>query len=123
MPDICDPKSPLRSELSELPDDDNAANKTYESRILKGESSSAVANPLFLYKQDVISNKIPPKIKMDRLKFKLEIVKVLAASPPTKKRILTDNEDNNVVILFAKRSKCYDPPAIHAMPFILAIPG
>ncbi|GFW59391.1 hypothetical protein TNCV_2911361 [Trichonephila clavipes] len=32
--------SELRSELSDLSDDDNAVNKTYESRILKGESSS-----------------------------------------------------------------------------------
>ncbi|PRD31268.1 UNVERIFIED_CONTAM: hypothetical protein NCL1_23958 [Trichonephila clavipes] len=30
----------LRSELSDLSDDDNAANKTYEPRILEGESSS-----------------------------------------------------------------------------------
>ncbi|GFT64808.1 uncharacterized protein TNCV_2256551 [Trichonephila clavipes] len=30
----------LRSELSDLLDDDNAANETYESRILEGESSS-----------------------------------------------------------------------------------
>ncbi|GFU56206.1 hypothetical protein TNCV_712651 [Trichonephila clavipes] len=29
-----------KSELSDLSDDDNAANKTYESRILEGESSS-----------------------------------------------------------------------------------
>ncbi|GFV56600.1 hypothetical protein TNCV_1247951 [Trichonephila clavipes] len=30
----------IRSELSNISDDDNAANKTYESRILEGESSS-----------------------------------------------------------------------------------
>ncbi|GFY08717.1 hypothetical protein TNCV_5006301 [Trichonephila clavipes] len=30
----------LRSELSDLSGDNNAANKTYESRILEGESSS-----------------------------------------------------------------------------------
>ncbi|GFS47585.1 hypothetical protein TNCV_3133791 [Trichonephila clavipes] len=30
----------LRSELSDLSDDNNAANKTYESRILEEESSS-----------------------------------------------------------------------------------
>ncbi|GFU67162.1 hypothetical protein TNCV_3770941 [Trichonephila clavipes] len=30
----------LTSELSDLSDDDNAENKTYESRILEGESSS-----------------------------------------------------------------------------------
>ncbi|GFU70656.1 hypothetical protein TNCV_528091 [Trichonephila clavipes] len=29
----------LRSELSDLSDDDNAVNKTYESRLLEGESS------------------------------------------------------------------------------------
>ncbi|GFX86439.1 hypothetical protein TNCV_2563281 [Trichonephila clavipes] len=33
-------KIEVRSELSDLSDDDNAANKTYESRILEGESSS-----------------------------------------------------------------------------------
>ncbi|GFX07750.1 hypothetical protein TNCV_4160191 [Trichonephila clavipes] len=45
-----------------------------------------------------ISNKIPPKTKMDRLKFKLEIVEESAAFPPTYKSILTDEEDNSVVI-------------------------
>ncbi|GFW73595.1 hypothetical protein TNCV_1540501 [Trichonephila clavipes] len=30
----------LRSELSDLSDDDNVASKAYESRILEGESSS-----------------------------------------------------------------------------------
>ncbi|GFW33863.1 hypothetical protein TNCV_3589481 [Trichonephila clavipes] len=33
-------KIELRSELRDLSDDDNAANKTYESRILEEESSS-----------------------------------------------------------------------------------
>ncbi|PRD26486.1 UNVERIFIED_CONTAM: hypothetical protein NCL1_37988 [Trichonephila clavipes] len=33
-------KIELKSELSDLSDDDNAANKTYESRTLEGESSS-----------------------------------------------------------------------------------
>ncbi|PRD35279.1 UNVERIFIED_CONTAM: hypothetical protein NCL1_12020 [Trichonephila clavipes] len=33
-------KIELRSKLSDLSADDNAANKTYESRILEGESSS-----------------------------------------------------------------------------------
>ncbi|GFU31228.1 uncharacterized protein TNCV_1742221 [Trichonephila clavipes] len=31
----------LRSELSDISDEDNAVNETYESRILEGESSSA----------------------------------------------------------------------------------
>ncbi|GFV56586.1 putative DD41D transposase [Trichonephila clavipes] len=35
---------------------------------------------------------------MDRLKFKLEIFEALSASPPTNKSILTDHEDNSVVI-------------------------
>ncbi|GFT15073.1 hypothetical protein TNCV_4316511 [Trichonephila clavipes] len=104
----------FRSEFSYLLDDGNAANETYESCILKVESSSdeseeekhgnisngktilahslsskslepihfivlAVANSWFQCKQDAISNKIPPKIKMDRLKFELEIVEALAA--------------------------------------------
>ncbi|GFY30409.1 zinc finger BED domain-containing protein 5 [Trichonephila clavipes] len=34
----------LRSELSDLSDDDNAANKTEESRVLEGESSSDECN-------------------------------------------------------------------------------
>ncbi|GFT91968.1 uncharacterized protein TNCV_124981 [Trichonephila clavipes] len=56
----------------------------------------AVANSWILCKQDAISNKISPKFKMDRLKFKLEIVEALAASPRTNKNILTD-KDNSVV--------------------------
>ncbi|GFX61571.1 uncharacterized protein TNCV_2745461 [Trichonephila clavipes] len=82
-----------------------------------------VANSWFLCKQDAISNKIPVKIKMDRLKFKLEIVEALSVSPPTNRSILTDDEDNSVVIPLAKRSKRYNPPATHVMAFILAIPG
>ncbi|GFT02200.1 uncharacterized protein TNCV_84591 [Trichonephila clavipes] len=111
------------SDLSDLSDDDNAANKTYELRILEGESSLAVANSWFLCKQDAISNKIPLKIKMDHLKFKLEIVEALSASPPTNRSILANDEDNSVIIPLAKRSKCYNPPAIHVMAFILAISG
>ncbi|GFX02652.1 hypothetical protein TNCV_2010961 [Trichonephila clavipes] len=57
----------------------------------------AVENSWFPRKQDAISNKIPLKIKMDRLKFKLEIVEALSASPPTNKSILIDNEDNRVL--------------------------
>ncbi|GFV04829.1 uncharacterized protein TNCV_5047931 [Trichonephila clavipes] len=83
----------------------------------------AVANSWFQCKQDAISNKIPLKIKMDRLKFKLEIVEALSTSPPTKKSILTDDEVNSVVIPLAKRSKLYNPPAVNVMAFILAIPG
>ncbi|GFX28978.1 hypothetical protein TNCV_3030211 [Trichonephila clavipes] len=66
---------------------------------------------------------MPPQIKMDRLKFKLEIVEALSASPPTNKSILIDDDDNPVVIPLAKRSKLYDPPVMHEMSFILAIPG
>ncbi|GFS97389.1 hypothetical protein TNCV_733311 [Trichonephila clavipes] len=50
-------------------------------------------------------------------------VQALAASPPTNKSILTDDGDDNVVISLAKRSKFYNPPAIHVMSFILAFPG
>ncbi|GFV41695.1 hypothetical protein TNCV_3628461 [Trichonephila clavipes] len=42
---------------------------------------------------------------MDRLKFKLEIVEPLSASPPTKKSILDDDEDNSVVIPLAKKDR------------------
>ncbi|GFU43554.1 hypothetical protein TNCV_4005841 [Trichonephila clavipes] len=52
-----------------------------------------------------------------------EIVEALSTSPPTNKSILTDDEDDSVVILLAKRLKHYNPPAIHVMAFILAIPG
>ncbi|GFU92946.1 hypothetical protein TNCV_2080921 [Trichonephila clavipes] len=48
----------------------------------------AVANSSFLCKHNAISNKIPLKIKTDRLKFKLEIVKALSASSLTNKSIL-----------------------------------
>ncbi|GFS71941.1 uncharacterized protein TNCV_1702151 [Trichonephila clavipes] len=74
-------------------------------------------------KQDAISNHVPLKIKMDRSKFKLEIIEALSASPPTNKSILTDDEDNSVVIPLAKRPKRYNPPVIHVMAFILDIPG
>ncbi|GFS80827.1 uncharacterized protein TNCV_1334551 [Trichonephila clavipes] len=83
----------------------------------------AVTNSWFLCKQDAISNKIPLKIKMDRLKFKLEIVEELSAFPFTNKSILTDDEDNSVVIPLVKISKRYNSPAIHVMAFILANPG
>ncbi|GFW76706.1 uncharacterized protein TNCV_4944231 [Trichonephila clavipes] len=91
------------------------------SAIFNILSVSTVENSWFLCKQDAISNKIPKKIKMNRLKCKLEIVEALSASPPTNKSILTDDEC--VVIPFVKRSKRYIPPAIHVMAFILAIPG
>ncbi|GFW68228.1 hypothetical protein TNCV_1881081 [Trichonephila clavipes] len=55
---------------------------------------------------------------MDPLKFKLEIVEALSASPPTNKSISTDDEDNSVVISLAKRSKHCNPPAIHVTTFI-----
>ncbi|PRD21186.1 UNVERIFIED_CONTAM: hypothetical protein NCL1_52537 [Trichonephila clavipes] len=58
---ICHKKTELRFEPSDISDDDNTANKTYES---------PVANSWFLCKQDAISNKIPSNIKVDRLKFK-----------------------------------------------------
>ncbi|GFT86249.1 uncharacterized protein TNCV_3257981 [Trichonephila clavipes] len=74
-------------------------------------------------KQDAISNKIPLKIKIYRLKFKLEIVEALSTSPPTDKSILTDDEANSLVIPLAKRSKRYNPPDIHVMAFNLTIPG
>ncbi|GFV74876.1 uncharacterized protein TNCV_1041141 [Trichonephila clavipes] len=88
--------------------------------VRRGEE--AVANSWFLCKQNAISNKILLKIKMDRLKFELEIVEALSASPPTNKSILTDDEDNSVVVRLAKRSKHYSPHAVHVMAFILAIP-
>ncbi|GFW83636.1 uncharacterized protein TNCV_2204851 [Trichonephila clavipes] len=66
-------------------------------------------NSWFMCKQDATSNKIPVKMKMDRLKFKLEIVEALLASPPTNK-ITPTTEDNSLVIPLAKRSKRYNPP-------------
>ncbi|GFV69526.1 uncharacterized protein TNCV_2779431 [Trichonephila clavipes] len=91
-------------------------------RYLNHCSCKAVANSWFMCKQDSSANRIPLKIKMDRLKFKLEIVEALSASPPTNKCILTDDEDKSVVIPLTKRSKRYNPPAVHVMAFILAIP-
>ncbi|GFY05068.1 uncharacterized protein TNCV_562001 [Trichonephila clavipes] len=109
--------------VSDLWIDDNAAKKTYESRILEGQLSSdeTVANSWFLFKQGAISSKIPPKIKVDRMTFRLEVVGALSAFPPTNKSILTDDEDNNVVIPLVKRSKRCNPPAIYVMAFIMAI--
>ncbi|GFT49650.1 hypothetical protein TNCV_3367891 [Trichonephila clavipes] len=61
---------------------------------------------------------------MNRLKFQLDIVKVLSQSLHLLTKVfLTDDEDNRVVIAFTKRSKRYNPPAIHVMAFILAIKG
>ncbi|GFW69246.1 hypothetical protein TNCV_2366241 [Trichonephila clavipes] len=54
---------------------------------------------------------------MDRLKFKLEIVGALSASPPTNTSILTVDEDNSVVIPLEKRLKIYNPPATHGLEF------
>ncbi|GFW04056.1 uncharacterized protein TNCV_2051721 [Trichonephila clavipes] len=62
----------------------------------------AVENSWFLCKQEAISNKIPLNIEIDRLRFKLEIVEALLVSPPTNKSVLTDDEDNSVVIPLAK---------------------
>ncbi|GFX08594.1 hypothetical protein TNCV_4170931 [Trichonephila clavipes] len=53
---------------------------------------------------------------------KLKTAEALSASPPTYKSILNDDEDNSAVIPLAKRSKRYNPSAIHIMAFILAIP-
>ncbi|GFT91475.1 uncharacterized protein TNCV_4286241 [Trichonephila clavipes] len=78
-------------------------------RYLSHWSYEAVANSWLLCQLDAISNKIPPRIKMDRLKFKLEIVETLAASPPTNKSILT-HEDNSVVAAIRHIShSCLDP--------------
>ncbi|GFV35981.1 uncharacterized protein TNCV_2867391 [Trichonephila clavipes] len=78
-----------------------------------------VSNSWYLSKQDAISNKIPLKVKT----FKVDIVEALSASPPTNKSVLTDDEDNSVVITLAKRWKHYNPPAIHVMTLILATLG
>ncbi|GFW15628.1 uncharacterized protein TNCV_3581261 [Trichonephila clavipes] len=92
-------------------------------RYLSHCSYKTLVNSWFLCKQDAISNKIPLKIKMDCLKSKLQIVEALSASPPTNESILNNDEDNSVVVPLTKRSKRYNPPAIHVMAFILAIPG
>ncbi|GFS58522.1 uncharacterized protein TNCV_111401 [Trichonephila clavipes] len=52
-----------------------------------------------------------------------DIVEAFSTSPPTNKSILTNDDDNSVVFPPAKRSKRYDPPAIHAIAFILTVPG
>ncbi|GFX03870.1 hypothetical protein TNCV_4677751 [Trichonephila clavipes] len=62
----------------------------------------AVTNPWLQYKQDTISNKIPPKIKMDFIKFKFEVAEVLAESPPTNKSIFTDDEDDSAVTILVE---------------------
>ncbi|GFV15228.1 uncharacterized protein TNCV_787191 [Trichonephila clavipes] len=88
-----------KSERNDLSDDDNAANKTYESRTLELESSS--------YEREE----------------EKQIVEALSTSPPTNRSILTDDEDNSVVTPLAKRSKRYISPATHIIAFMLAIPG
>ncbi|GFW18998.1 hypothetical protein TNCV_165111 [Trichonephila clavipes] len=50
-----------------------------------------------------------------------EIAEALSASPPTHKSIKV--KKISVVMPLVKRSKRYNPPAIHVMVFILAIPG
>ncbi|GFV84090.1 hypothetical protein TNCV_3037521 [Trichonephila clavipes] len=72
---------------------------------------SVEKNPWFLYKTDAISNKIPPKIQMDLLKFKFEMVEALVAPPTTNKNILTDDELDSVAISPAKRLNNYNTPA------------
>ncbi|GFW57670.1 hypothetical protein TNCV_2925891 [Trichonephila clavipes] len=70
------------------------------------------AKALYIYKH-------PSLLRDSNPGPKLEIFEAL----PTNKSILTDDEDNSAVNPLAKRSKRYNPPAIHAMAFILAIPG
>ncbi|GFV44038.1 uncharacterized protein TNCV_3571591 [Trichonephila clavipes] len=84
-------------------------------RYLSHCNYKAFENSWYPCKQDTISNKNPPKIKVDRLKFELEIGEALASSPSTNKGNLTD--------ALAKGSRCYNPLAIHDMPFNLSIPG
>ncbi|GFW70315.1 putative DD41D transposase [Trichonephila clavipes] len=50
-------------------------------------------------------------------------MEALSASLPTNRSILTDDEDNSVVIPLAKRSKRYNPPITHVKAFIPAFPG
>ncbi|GFS99174.1 hypothetical protein TNCV_1600191 [Trichonephila clavipes] len=84
--------------------------------------SAGKSSFVFKYNENTSSFYLSPKVKMDRLKFKLEMVEALSTSPPINKRILTVDENNRVVIALAKRSKRYNLPAVHAMAFILAIP-
>ncbi|GFV62436.1 hypothetical protein TNCV_1723771 [Trichonephila clavipes] len=68
------------SEVNDLSEDDYAANKTYEPRKLERESSSDESNE---------------KKNME----------TLAASPSTTNSILTNDEDDSVVIPLAKKAK------------------
>ncbi|GFY31416.1 hypothetical protein TNCV_4989751 [Trichonephila clavipes] len=110
----------LEGESSSDDSDGNICNgKTILDHLLLSKSLehitfivSAVPNYQFQYKQGAISNKIALKIKMDLLKFKLEIAeaRALAVSSPTNKSMLTADEYESVVIPPAKRSKYYNPP-------------
>ncbi|PRD26083.1 UNVERIFIED_CONTAM: hypothetical protein NCL1_39078 [Trichonephila clavipes] len=75
--------------LSDLSDDNNAANKSYESRIQEGESNS-----------DESDEENMGIFEMERqfwiILYHKKIVEVLYASPSTNKSILTDDEDNSV---------------------------
>ncbi|GFW83714.1 uncharacterized protein TNCV_668271 [Trichonephila clavipes] len=95
----------------------------YTTCFDRDRSSDAVANSWFVCKQDAISYKISSKIKVDRLKFTLEVVVALEASPTTNKSIFTDDEDNSVFNSTHKKIEVFNPPAIYVIPFILAIPG
>ncbi|GFW65239.1 hypothetical protein TNCV_395051 [Trichonephila clavipes] len=50
---------------------------------------------------------------MDRLQYKLGIFEALSACLPTNKSILTDDEDNRVVIPLVKRWNHYNPPSFN----------
>ncbi|PRD29319.1 UNVERIFIED_CONTAM: hypothetical protein NCL1_29759 [Trichonephila clavipes] len=50
-------------------------------------------------------------------------VEALSAFTTNNKSILADDEDNSVLMPLAKRSKRYNPHAIHAMAFVLEILG
>lgn len=71
----------------------------------------AVVNSWFQYIRNVSANSFAKKNQMDLLKFKLDIAEALIASPPSSRKVLSDEEDDEVQANPAKRSKFYNPPS------------
>ena len=71
----------------------------------------AVCNSWFEYIRDAEANKVPKKGKKDLLKFKLEVAEALATTPPENRRVISEDEDDEVELSPIKRSKFYNPPA------------
>ncbi|GFV72004.1 transposable element Tc1 transposase [Trichonephila clavipes] len=89
-------------------------------RYLSPSSYKVVANLGFCANKMQYQMKFVQKSKWISI-FRLEIAETLAASPSTNINILIDDEDNSVVIPPTRKSKYYNPPAIHVMFFYIGM--